>query len=319
MREVITRRDGHPRRRGNPARTAQFAGAFVGCRFPIGITVEGANILTRSMIIYAQGAIRCHPFVQFEIAAIAESNLKKFDRALFGHINLLMHNITRAKLLACGRAAGLLPRHARKIRRASIPTPFAIFRRVRAAVGRRDGNARPGSSSSAAKKSRPFPKPTRWRTCLLASASPKRFIHDEGKTSANWNLVRWSTEHCLYRVQEALLGVLENCRWPGLAAFVLSWAIFPLGARFRPPSDKPACTRWARDILEDREARINLTPDIFVPPPTEEGLGIAGSRARQSRARDSRRRNENCAMRCAPAHSTARRTYAGRLWAARLA
>ena len=67
---------------------------------PIGITVEGANILTRSMIIYGQGAIRCHPFVQHEITSIAENNLKKFDAALFGHINLLFRNITRAKLLA---------------------------------------------------------------------------------------------------------------------------------------------------------------------------------------------------------------------------
>ena len=49
-------------------------------------------------------------------------------------------------------------------------------------------------------------------------------------------------------------------------AWLLSWTIFPLGARFRPPSDKLGA-RVARDILEDREARINLTADIFVPPP----------------------------------------------------
>ncbi|MGH8123819.1 MAG: acyl-CoA dehydrogenase domain-containing protein, partial [Rudaea sp.] len=56
------------------------------------------------------------------------------------------------------------------------------------------------------------------------------------------------------------------------AAFILRLAIFPLGARVRPPSDKLGA-RVARDILEDREARINLTEDIFVPPPTEVGLG----------------------------------------------
>jgi len=62
-----------------------------------------------------------------------------------------------------------------------------------------------------------------------------RMLVDEAKITANYNLVRWSTEHCLYRVQEALLGVLENLPMRPVA-FLLSWAIFPLGARFRPPS-----------------------------------------------------------------------------------
>jgi acyl-CoA dehydrogenase len=104
----------------------------------------------------------------------------------------------------------------------------------------------------------------------LASCALKRY-HDGGKTTANYNLVRWSADHCLYRVQEALLGVIESLPMRA-AAFMLSWAIFPLGARFRPPSDKLGA-RVARDILEDREARINLTEDIFVPPPGEVGLG----------------------------------------------
>ena len=53
---------------------------------PIGITVEGANILTRSLIIYGQGAIRCHPYVQAEMEAVAEKDLVAFDRAFFGHL-----------------------------------------------------------------------------------------------------------------------------------------------------------------------------------------------------------------------------------------
>src|ERR1700750_190407 len=99
MREVITDamdiRAGAAIQRG-PRNTLARAWDAV----PIGITVEGANILTRSMIIYGHGAIRCHPFVQHEIAAIAENTLAGFDRALFGHINLLARNLTRAKLLA---------------------------------------------------------------------------------------------------------------------------------------------------------------------------------------------------------------------------
>jgi acyl-CoA dehydrogenase len=233
---------------------------------PIGITVEGANILTRSMIIYGQGAIRCHPFVQHEITAIAEKNLKQFDSALFGHINLLARNSTRAKLLAwTGSRLAAAPRTedtARYYQHLSrFSAAFELLSDV--AMGTLGGSLKRREKISG-----------RLADALaymyLASCALKRY-HDEGKTTANYNLVRWSTEHCLYRVQEALLGVLENLPLRP-AAWLLSWTIFPLGARFRPPSDKLGA-RVARDILEDREARLNLTGDIFVPPPGEVGLG----------------------------------------------
>jgi acyl-CoA dehydrogenase len=74
--------------------------ARVWASVPIGITVEGANILTRSMIIYGQGAIRCHPFVEREIAAIAANDLGAFDNAVFGHLNFVCRNAMRAFVLA---------------------------------------------------------------------------------------------------------------------------------------------------------------------------------------------------------------------------
>jgi len=233
---------------------------------PIGITVEGANILTRSMIVYGQGAIRCHPYVQHEIAAIADNDLKRFDKALFGHINILLRNITRAKLLAwTSSRLAAAPRTedtARYYQHLSrFSAAFEVLSDV--AMGTLGGSLKRREKISG-----------RLADALaymyLASASLKRY-HDEGKTTANYNLVRWSVQHCLYRVQEALLGVLDNFPARGIA-FVLKIAMFPLGPRFRPPSDKLG-SRVARDILEDREARINLTPDIFVPPSTEEGLG----------------------------------------------
>jgi acyl-CoA dehydrogenase len=233
---------------------------------PIGITVEGANILTRSMIIYGQGAIRCHPFVQHEITAIADKNLKKFDAALFGHINLLARNATRAKLLAwTGSRLAAAPRTedtARYYQHLSrFSAAFELLSDV--AMGTLGGSLKRREKISG-----------RLADALaymyLASSALKRY-HDEAKTTANYNLACWSTEHCLYRVQEALHGVLENLPMRA-AAWWLGWVIFPLGARFRPPSDKLGA-RVARDILEDREARLNLTGDIFVPPPGEVGLG----------------------------------------------
>lgn len=233
---------------------------------PIGITVEGANILTRTMMIYGQGAIRCHPFVQKEIDAVAHSDLAAFDRAIFGHLNLYCTRIVRAKLLAWSgsRLAGKphtvdMGRYYQHLSRFSAA--FTILSDT--AMGTLGG-----SLKRREKLSGRLADALAWQ--YLASASLKRY-HDEGKTHCNYALARWATELALYRIQEALLGVIDNLpvRW---VAALLKLTIFPLGARFRPPSDRLG-SAVARDILEDREARRTLTADVFVPPADEPGLG----------------------------------------------
>jgi acyl-CoA dehydrogenase len=233
---------------------------------PIGITVEGANILTRTMIVYGQGAIRCHPFVQKEIDAVAKSDLAAFDHAIFGHVNLFVTRAIRAKLLALSgsRLAGV-PRTEDTARYYQHLSRFsAAFTIVSdTAMGTLGGSLKRREKLSG-----------RLADALaylyLASAALKRY-HDEPKTRPNYALACWSAELCLYRIQEALRGVLYNLpvRW---LAVLLRLAIFPLGARFRLPSDRLG-SEVARDILEDREARRSLTADVFVPPADEPGLG----------------------------------------------
>ncbi|MEO7064250.1 MAG: acyl-CoA dehydrogenase [Dokdonella sp.] len=233
---------------------------------PIGITVEGANILTRTMIVYGQGAIRCHPFVQKEIDAVAVNDLAAFDRAIFGHVNLFVTRAIRAKLLALSgsRFAGV-PR-AEDTRRyyqhlSRFSAAFSIVSDT--AMGVLGGSLKRREKLSG-----------RLADALaylyLASCALKRY-HDEPKTRPNYALACWSAELCLYRIQEALRGVLDNlpARW---IAVLLKLAIFPLGTRFRLPSDRLGA-EVARDILEDREARRSLTADVFVPPAHEPGLG----------------------------------------------
>ena len=74
---------------------------------PIAITVEGANILTRSMIIFGQGAIRCHPFVLKEIEAAGKNDLAAFDRALWGHMAFTLSNAARSLWLGLTGGKGI--------------------------------------------------------------------------------------------------------------------------------------------------------------------------------------------------------------------
>jgi acyl-CoA dehydrogenase len=104
----------------------------------------------------------------------------------------------------------------------------------------------------------------------LASAAAKRF-HDEGRLPQDGPFVEWSCRHALHQAQAALLGVLDN--FPSrLAALALKAIIFPLGARYRPPSDALGA-QVARGLLEDREERLRITRDIYIPPASEPGLG----------------------------------------------
>ncbi len=233
---------------------------------PIGITVEGANILTRSMIIYGQGAIRCHPYVQQEIRAIDERDVARFDRAFFKHIGFAVSNAVRALVL--GLSDGRLERGSG---RGTVRRQLQRFTRMSAAFALTSDIAMAvlgGKLKRREKLSGRLADALAWM--YLGAATLKRF-HDSGMAERDRPFAEWAACYSLFQVQEALRGVIEN--FPSRpAAWLLRWLIFPLGARYRPPSDALG-SQVARGLLEDREARAALTQDIYIPSPHEPGLG----------------------------------------------
>ncbi|MFP5506467.1 MAG: acyl-CoA dehydrogenase [Gammaproteobacteria bacterium] len=237
---------------------------------PISITVEGANILTRSLIIFGQGALRCHPFVLKEMQAAldpdAERGVREFDRALFGHARLLLanaartlfHGLTGARF-ARVPAAGMTPRWYREFTRMSAV--FALFADVAMLVlggdlKRRERlSARLGDGLS---------------YLYLGSAALKRF-HDQGGPAADAPLLEWSCRTCLHGMQQSLLALLEN--FPNRAvARLLRWWAFPLGLPYRAPDDRLA-DAVADLILQPCEARDRLTVGVYLPTALDEPLG----------------------------------------------
>ena len=233
---------------------------------PIAITVEGANILTRSMIVYGQGAIRCHPFVQDEMQAVAEGDVARFDRALFGHVGFVMRNAARAMglglsggMLAIPPEAGSAARHYRRFERLSASFAFTSDVAM-ATLG--------GSLKRREKITGRLADTLAWM--YLGSASLKRF-HDEGRPSQDLPMLDWACEHAAWKAEEALQGVLANL--PNRAAASVTRALtFPLGARYAPPSDALGAT-VAQSLLDGGEARERLTPDVYIPASQEQGLG----------------------------------------------
>jgi acyl-CoA dehydrogenase len=233
---------------------------------PLGITVEGANILTRSMIIYGQGVIRCHPHLNAEMQALADKDLAAFDRAFFGHVSFVARNLLRALVLGVtgGRfigvpVSGREARHYRTLTRLSAV--FALTGDACLAILGGDLKRREKISGRMADA-------LAWM--YLASCVLKRF-HDEGRPGADRPVVEWALALALWRSEQALLGVFANL--PGRALpRVLRALAFPFGPSAKPPSDRLGA-RVAQDLLGDGELRERLTRDIFVPADEDQGLG----------------------------------------------
>ena len=203
---------------------------------PIAVTVEGANILTRSMIIYGQGAIRCHPYVLAEIEAAKDPDgsqaVPAFDHALFGHIGFTLSNIFRSFWFGISGAHLLsTPFHDYTARYYQLMTRFSANLAMLSDI------AMFSLGSDLKRKERISARLGDVLSYLyLTSATLKRF-NDEGRQQEDSPLVKWAVEDCLYKTQTAIVELLNNfpSKW---VARGMRCLIFPLGTWLKKPDDK---------------------------------------------------------------------------------
>lgn len=228
---------------------------------PISITVEGANILTRSMIIFGQGAIRAHPYLLKEmnaVSGIANTQARRdFDNALFAHIGFIISNTVRSLLLGLtgGRMAPAPLRgpHAKYFRQLSrMSAAFAFM--TDAVLLLLGGKFK-------------FKEKLSGRLAdvlihlYMASALLKRF-EDDGQPAGDLPLLVWGIEDSLCQIQQGLQGVVKNFPVPILAWFA-RLIVFPLGRPYSPPTDKTV-KAIAKLLLNESENRDRLIDGVFV-------------------------------------------------------
>lgn len=234
---------------------------------PIGITVEGANILTRSMIIYGQGAIRCHPFVLREMKAAMTDDGKEFDAAITGHINFVISNVVRSLWLGLSGArfvgaprGGEVGAYYRRLTRFSsafaLLSDMAMFSLGGSLKFREKLSARLGDMLSG---------------LYIASACLKRFERD-GAPKEDLAVLQWSVENALYDVQQAMDGFLANLP-SRMLAVVLRKLIFPWGLTLKPASDRVG-TQVARAMMEPGATRERLTRGMYLPKEETDAVGV---------------------------------------------
>jgi acyl-CoA dehydrogenase len=227
---------------------------------PIGITVEGANILTRNLIIFGQGAIRCHPFVLKEMQAARNPDgtrsVDDFDNALFGHIGFTISNAVRSLVMALTLArfesapgTGPIRRYYQHIERFSASFAFATDVAMLSLGGylkkKESLSARLGDVLS----------------YLYLASMVLKHHHDHGSPKEDQPIVEWACRDLLYRAQEQLHGFLRN--FPNrLLAGLMRTLIFPRGRTYFAPSDALGA-QLAQLAMEPGPSRDRLCRHVF--------------------------------------------------------
>jgi acyl-CoA dehydrogenase len=241
--------------------------AWIGA--PIGITVEGANILTRTLIVFGQGVIRSHPWALALLRAVETDDPQAFRRALLGQVGSFLRNLARAPWLSLTRGRfvrspirGEAARWWRRLAWASAS--FALLADLALlSLG--------GKLKLRGKLSGRFADALSW--IYLAFATLRRF-EAEGQREEDLPLLHWAAGECLHRADRALHGVLENFEGP------LAWLLrgpAALWSRLNPiaraPSDRLG-GRVAGVLLAPGEQRDRLTAGVYVPTGEDEPLAV---------------------------------------------
>lgn len=239
---------------------------------PIGITVEGANIVTRSLMQFGQGAIRCHPYLLKEIKALEDPDegrgLAAFETAFWGHVRHSLANAGRSLLHACTGAAlapapqaGAATKYYRQLGRYSAGFALAVdaaLLTLGGALKRKEMlSARFGDILS---------------ELYLSSAALKRF-HDEGRPQADQPLLAWCMETSFATIETRFDEIFANL--PNRpVAWLLRAFVLPFGRRRRGPSDRltQAC---AAILTTPGAARDRLVADLYHPGAHEADSGLA--------------------------------------------
>ena len=236
---------------------------------PISITVEGANILTRTLIVFGQGAIRCHPYAWAEVEAAERNDSAAFDAAFTGHVGHVVRNMSRSVVLSCTRGlfgsspvSGPASGYYKKLSWASAS--FATMADM--AMAMLGGELKRKEALTGR-----FADVFSW--LYLGNAVLRRF-EAEGRPAADLPYLHWSMQTFLAEIQKGFDGIFRNFDVPLLGWFfkgpIALWSRF--NAFSAGPTDK-TMQKVAQSMQVPGEQRDRMTSGMYIPTATDESIG----------------------------------------------
>ena len=237
---------------------------------PVGITVEGANILTRTMIVFGQGAMRSHPFLLKEVKAVhnddPKQGVKDFDAAFFAHMGFIVSNVVRSFWFGLSFARFVSTPGDRDTRHyyrqlVRMSSAFALLADI--CVGVLGGSLKRREKISGRLADA-------LANMYVMSAALKHY-ENQGSHKEDLVLLRWVCEDSLYNIQSSMKGIMKNLPVPVIGA-VCNFIIFPLTKPYQHPNDKLG-HKVARMILSPGETLDRLSAGIFNSDDKNDGTG----------------------------------------------
>ena len=236
---------------------------------PISITVEGANIMTRSLIHFGQGAIMCHPYAYKEIEALEKQDVKTFDRVFFAHVNHLISNLTRSVILSLTRGyfrkpfkSGLISKYERKISWCSAT--FALLADI--ALARFGGNLK--------RKEKINGRFGDVLSAMYIATSVLKKFDEMGHKKEDEPLVEHAVREQLNKAQKAIDGLYQNLFDDCCTKFlILPFAMWSRFNAFACPSNDALDHKVVKNFIKNGQFREDLTDGIYVSKDSQDNLG----------------------------------------------
>ncbi len=232
---------------------------------PISITVEGANILTRNLIIFGQGVMRCHPFIQEEMKALyhedEEEGIALFDQTLSLHVRYALGNFARLTVhgLSGGffcdapKGVGAVKRYYKQLSRMSLALSFVSDIALLILGG------------SLKKRERLSARLGDVLSYLYFASAVLKYYQDFGHKEEDEVYVNWSLQYCLFHIQEAFIAFFKNFPNKFLAWF-LRGVLFPFGRVYSEPTDRLEHA-VAEKMMQPSSFRERLTQHCYLGDP----------------------------------------------------
>ncbi len=238
---------------------------------PIWITVEGANILTRNLMIFGQGAIRCHPYVIKEMEAVKIENVvqrtERFDHLLFSHIGFTIRNAVRSLVLGLSFGKFAVVPHDRKTAKY-----YQKLSRYSAALAFTSDIAMLTLGGKLKQKEHISARLGDVLSHLYICSSMLKRYESQGRPAADQAILAWAFHNAIYKIQIALQQVVDN--FPNrLMGGVMSFVVFPFGHRERAPGDR-LTHKVAQLLLTPSDTRDRLTDGIYQSAKTGHPIGM---------------------------------------------
>lgn len=236
---------------------------------PISITVEGANILTRSMIVFGQGAVRCHPYALAEMTALMnpdeKAGHKAFDKLMFAHLHYLMTNLARSFWY------GLTSSRVVKVPKSTVSGYYRSLERLSTNFALVSDTCMLVLGGLMKRKEKLSGRLSDVLSMMYMVSAVLKHFHDNQEPDEELPFVHWSCQHLMYIAQQQLDAILRN--FPNrVIAGILRIALFPLGRRFVKPGDR-LVGEVSNLLIAPSELRTRLLSDAYL---VDDGKHIVG-------------------------------------------